>query len=144
MIIGGKKKTTCCIVCNEIFSYYPSEKSGKYCSRKCAGQINIKNLKERFKGKVHKKTSIEKMKVAQLGYKHHRWTGSIGTYKALHLWVNRHKGQLKYCEHCGTTNTNETYDWANISQLYKRDLNDYMRLCRKCHRKYDTNTKPKP
>lgn len=32
----------------------------------------------------------------------------------------------------------KSYDWANISGKYKRDLNDFMMLCRNCHRAFDT------
>lgn len=41
------------------------------------------------------------------------------------------------CEHCGCT---ETVEWANRSQTYQRDLDDWLALCRPCHRTYDRKT----
>jgi len=55
-------------------------------------------------------------------------------YDALHDWVKRHKPKAICCEHCGK----EGYlEWANKSHEYKRDLNDWLALCKKCHIKYD-------
>jgi hypothetical protein len=56
-------------------------------------------------------------------------------YQALHRWVNKELGQPKSCEFCKTTEG--WFDWSNISGEYKRELSDWQRLCRKCHRKYD-------
>lgn len=42
----------------------------------------------------------------------------------------------KKCEHCDTK-TSVRYEWANISHQYKRDLDDWMELCKKCHMAYD-------
>ena len=64
------------------------------------------------------------------------WKGNKVGNTALHNWVERHKGKPRKCEHCGTT-TAKKYDWANVSQKYKRELGDWVRLCRKCHAKYD-------
>jgi hypothetical protein len=55
-------------------------------------------------------------------------------YSSLHHWVKRHKGRPVKCEHCGgQTNL----QWANKSWEYHRDLEDWLSLCAKCHRKYD-------
>lgn len=60
------------------------------------------------------------------------------TYSGVHQWIKRVSGQPSYCEHCKTT-VATAYDWANISGEYKRDLNDWKRLCRKCHMAYDNH-----
>lgn len=64
------------------------------------------------------------------------WKGTNVKNIALHQWVAAHKGRLMCCEHCGDT-TRKIYDWANKDHKYERNLNDYIRLCRSCHRKYD-------
>lgn len=69
------------------------------------------------------------------GEKHHAWKGSNVGKDALHFWVIRHKSDPNYCEHCGSTT--DKLEWSNISQEYKRDLDDWQRLCRSCHLKYD-------
>lgn len=57
---------------------------------------------------------------------------------ALHDWVKRKLGKPNLCEHCGITTG--IFDWANISRKYYRDIEDWIRLCRKCHQKYDNVT----
>lgn len=56
------------------------------------------------------------------------------TYRTIHAWVSRHKPQPFLCEKCSLR---RSYDLANISGEYKRDINDYEWLCRSCHMKND-------
>ena len=59
-------------------------------------------------------------------------------YKALHLRVNLIRGKAKVCENCGSI---KFVEWANLTGKYE-DVNDYVSLCRKCHRILDkTNEK---
>lgn len=139
-----KIQTSKCKACQKEFKFYKSEQEGIYCSRKCylenpetIERVRQLGIKTSFAGRKHKPETIEKMRLAQAGRKHHRWGGENICYTALHKWVERHKGKAKKCEHCGTTDESKSYDWANVSKLYKRDLNDYIRLCRSCHRKFD-------
>ncbi len=67
---------------------------------------------------------------------HFEWKGELASYAAKHHWVARWLGKPKFCEECKTTIA-KTYNWANISGKYKRDLKDWKRLCRKCHHKFD-------
>lgn len=64
------------------------------------------------------------------------WKGDFAGYSAMHYWVNREKGKPKKCEHCGRTDKKK-YEWANKNHTYKRNKDDYVRLCTSCHRKYD-------
>lgn len=64
------------------------------------------------------------------------WKGNKATYKAFHYRMNALKGKPIVCEVCGTTNPQKTYDWANLTGRYD-DPNDYKRMCRSCHWKYD-------
>lgn len=64
----------------------------------------------------------------------HNYKGDEVGYYALHSWVSRHKGKATICEYCTSTNT---VQWANKSWEYKRDLDDWLELCKKCHIKYD-------
>ncbi len=68
------------------------------------------------------------------------WKGDKVGKEALHNWVERHLGKPRKCEHCNTLEA-KCYDWANKSQEYKRDLTDWIRLCRKCHTAYDYPTR---
>lgn len=72
------------------------------------------------------------------GKKHHFWKGDKVGIKALHQWVKRYLGRPKVCEFC-KKHVDDPYaiHWANKSGEYKRDLNDWIRLCRDCHINYD-------
>ncbi len=78
---------------------------------------------------------------------HCGWKGDEVGYDALHDWVQKY-GSLKYgnkinvCEHCGETKIGKyKMDWASKEHKYIRDLSEWLRLCRKCHAKYDKSFK---
>jgi len=58
------------------------------------------------------------------------WKGTGVGKSELHNWVRRNKPKPKLCVCCKKS---KPYDLANISQKYKRDINDFEWLCRKCH-----------
>ena len=62
------------------------------------------------------------------------WKGDEVSYMGLHGWIRNHKPKPELCEEC---NIKHTYDLANISGEYKRDINDFKWLCRGCHMKSD-------
>lgn len=64
------------------------------------------------------------------------WAGEEVGYHGVHKWIARWKGKPKMCEMCGSTSKRK-YEWANIDHKYRRVLEDYIRLCTSCHRKYD-------
>ena len=70
------------------------------------------------------------------GDKNPNWKGDNASYSAIHYWMERQLGKPKLCMHCGTT-TAKKFEWANISREYKRDVTDFIRLCCKCHKRYD-------
>ena len=65
------------------------------------------------------------------------WKGDNVGYKGLHKWVKKCKGKPKICEHCGIDCEEKRLEWANIDHKYKRNLDDFISLCCKCHRCYD-------
>ena len=67
--------------------------------------------------------------------KHYRWKGDNVSYSALHHWINKKLGHPFVCEHCGKSEGR--LEWANIDHTYRRVLEDWIRLCKSCHRKYD-------
>lgn len=67
-----------------------------------------------------------------------QWKGNEVGYRALHIWVESKLGKPSKCEHCNTDGlTQRKIHWANKSGQYLRDLDDWMRLCAKCHKQYD-------
>lgn len=58
------------------------------------------------------------------------WKGDLVGYKRLHFWLRRKLPKPSGCVDCGESKPLEV---ANISQTYKRDLEDWEWLCRRCH-----------
>lgn len=109
-----------CVICKKNFKTTLMEVKrggGNCCSREC--------WYKHFKSNVVKRED-----------KSPNWKGGSVGKAALHNWVEKHKGKPRKCEHCDTTKAKQ-YDWANVSQEYKRELSDFIRLCRSCHAKYD-------
>ena len=70
--------------------------------------------------------------------KNWNWKWEQSKYTAHHMWVIFHKWKPNYCEHCKKTDLRpRQYQWANIDHKYKRNLDDYIRLCATCHKKFD-------
>jgi site-specific DNA-cytosine methylase len=70
----------------------------------------------------------------QRGSRNSAWKGDDASYQAMHLRVQATRGAPSACEHCGATEG--FFDWASLTKNYA-DVNDYIRLCRKCHMKMD-------
>lgn len=68
---------------------------------------------------------------------HPNWKGNLIGYGGLHNRINNLLGKPKKCNHCGTT-TAKIFEWANKSGKYLLDIKDWIRLCRDCHKKYDS------
>jgi len=91
-----------------------------------------------FTGKNHTQESKYKisksLKGKNLGVEHWNWKG--GFPNDVHGWLKNLIGNAQnYKCKCGKT----AKDWANKDHKYKRDVNDYIPMCRSCHRIYDIN-----
>lgn len=62
------------------------------------------------------------------------------TYEALHQYIHKRLDPTKP-KNCQKCNKEKLLQLANKSQQYKRDLDDWMWLCIKCHQAYDGNLK---
>jgi len=99
-------------------------------------------IRKSNKGKIVSDETREKLSKALTGKftgkNNHNWKGDDVGYYALHTWVKKHLGRPTKCEHCGKDGlTGHQIQWANKDHKYRRNLDDWMRLCVKCHRKYD-------
>ena len=92
------------------------------------------------KNKTRRSMNTEFKKGENVGPDHRLWRGNRADYTSIHSWVSRWKGRPKKCEHCGSINM-KRYEWANINEEYSRNLDDYIRLCKSCHTKFDINKK---
>lgn len=55
-------------------------------------------------------------------------------YMNIHRWLARHYGPAKKCVNGHDA---KTYQWANITGIYERDIKNFQQLCRSCHCKID-------
>ena len=62
------------------------------------------------------------------------WKGDKVQNSALHIWIRKNKPKPEFCEIC---KINLPRDVANISGEYRRDISDFMWLCKKCHQVVD-------
>lgn len=75
----------------------------------------------------------------QLGPNNDSWKGGNATYAAFHKRVEATRGKPMICSACGTQEA-KRFEWCNLTGKYE-DVNDYLRMCVSCHRKYDKNRK---
>ncbi len=81
-------------------------------------------------GKNISQDQKDKISMANMGKKNRMWKGDDVGIVGLHSWIKRHKTKVALCQEC---NKKEPFDLANISGKYKRDINDFEWLCRRCH-----------
>jgi hypothetical protein len=115
-----------CDYCNK---YYKSQ-AKKFCSYKCKGLFQSTQERPEWVRKVISKS--------KMGNKNPQWKGDKVGYTALHNWIKR---RLEKPELCADCNVKKAIDLANISQEYKRNINDWEWLCRKCHMTKDGRIK---
>lgn len=77
---------------------------------------------------------------------HKRWCSGVCVYKdttgyaGIHSWVRKRKYKPNFCERC---KIKKAIDLANISGNYERNIDDYLYLCRSCHKLMDYSSKTK-
>lgn len=127
-------RATLCKTCSN------KSRKGKNFTEKQKKNMSIAQLKKvqqsdyipGFQGKHH--TLDMNKHLHQEGENSHNWRGDDVGIGDVHQWVRKHKPKPMLCEEC---HKNEPFDLANISGEYKRDINDYRWLCRKCHLESD-------
>ncbi|MFA5990501.1 MAG: hypothetical protein WC803_12970 [Sphingomonas sp.] len=131
-----KKK---CIVCNKLITNEATN-CKKHRPVTWASKVKESLAREDVK---------DKMRVAKKGKtydKANSWKGDKCGYAAKHVSVKSQVGNPKKCKHCGKVgekaNGRWNVHWANVSGEYKREAEDYIGLCRKCHYWFDRSRKP--
>ena len=108
---------------------------GKIVSEETRKKMSISGKSKVF-SEEHKK-NLSAAKYGRYGDKNNGWKGTRVKYSGLHLWVQKELGRADHCDGEKCSGVSERYEWANISGEYKRDVNDFEWLCRKCHMKKD-------
>lgn len=131
-------ETIICIVCSQTFNA-PFWRHRTVCSFACRNERTAAVNSAR---KKHPREGFQKGHRTNVGEKSPHWKGDKVGYAALHDWIVRCLGQPDACSHCLKSGLKgKQIHWANKSQQYRRDLNDWIRLCARCHKKYDEHLK---
>ncbi len=93
-----------------------------------------RDLKGRFIKGYSASPATQFKKGQNMGENNSQWVGDKVSYRALHTWIKTRLSKPLGCNHCGEI---KPLDLANKSQQYKRELDDWLWLCKKCHMKYD-------
>lgn len=97
-----------------------------------------KNISRGCKGVKRSDEARQNIRNGHRGPQNYLWKGNNIGYRTLHHWVQSELGKPHKCEHCLNEDLpHRSYHWANKSGQYKRKLSDWVRLCVKCHKKYD-------
>lgn len=87
---------------------------------------------------VKKIKDARKKQVFQEEEKSYAWKGDKIGYSGIHMWVRKSLGTPEICENCKKEGLKGMQiHWANKDHTYKRNLKDWIRLCARCHKKYD-------
>lgn len=138
----SRERRVRCERCGVLFKASPSQHR-KYCSKGCEGLAKTGSGNHFFGKKHTTKTKdliskANKGRVVNVGSDNPMWKGDNVGYNSLHSWIRRHKPKPEFCEHCGIKPPVEA---SNNSGEYKRDINDYEWLCKKCHGEKDKGWK---
>jgi len=118
-------ETLKCEICEEEIKKNPklSNKqfeNKRYCSVRCRQKGRSRDMKRK-----------------QTEQDNPNWKGDNATnLTTFHKRMEEKFGKPCFCVICETTDEEKTYDWACLTGNYE-DINDYKRLCRSCHKKYD-------
>lgn len=149
-----------CIECGAKFSR--RQRGNKYCGKSCYWRSKIgkshshgNKISAALSGVKKSKPHIAAVAASLSGRKrpelssekHPGWKGDMAGYSSIHDWVKRRINRSNICEQCGIDDkkikqshgTVISYlHLANISGEYKRQVDDWIFLCPKCHSALDS------
>jgi len=67
---------------------------------------------------------------------HPSFNGTDSEYVLIHNWIKDTLGKADHCDVADET-CSHSFQHSNLSQKYKRDLNDWQQLCASHHKRYD-------
>lgn len=63
-------------------------------------------------------------------------TTDYNKYMSTHSWIARHYGRANSCSN-NPQHTGPNFQWANVTGVYEKDVDNFKQLCRSCHAKLD-------
>lgn len=92
-------------------------------------------------GKAVSVASREKMRKRMLGKKNEQsiaWTGDKVGYFGIHDWLKLNYGKADICENSWCLGLSDVFQWAKIEgKKYERKRENFIKLCVRCHVRYD-------
>lgn len=65
-------------------------------------------------------------------------------YRIIHTWINKHYGKADRCDNPNCPHKSNTYEYClKNGKNHDRNIDNYIKLCRSCHRRYDMTTEKK-
>lgn len=111
-----------------------------------SGKHHTKETRKRWSkirtGRQISQETKNKMSLVRKGInsneKHYLWKGDDVGYFALHTWIRKKLPSTKSCQICLLK---PPYDCACITGVYNRELKNWARLCKSCHKILDNRKK---
>ena len=113
-------------------------------------EANIKRIKGKTWEQLYGKDVAERMKkvAGEVMGKFNRectdekspnWKGDDASYCAMHVTVRKYFGKATHCINPTCSGKSRYFEWSkkDHNTLYTRNVSDYQKLCRACHRGYD-------
>lgn len=92
-------------------------------------------------GRPHTEETKRLMSIARKGsvpWNKGKFINVSAGYNSVHTWLRRQVGSAKKCSNLLCEKDSTLYEYAKIpGRTYERVVNDYVPLCRKCHRSFD-------
>ena len=85
-----------------------------------------------------KKAGTGKWMKDKVGPLNSQWQGDNVSVRGIHVWLNRCFGKTRVCENVNCPGISNFYDWSKLrGKKYERKRENFWRLCRTCHNRYD-------
>lgn len=97
-----------------------------------------KKVSEALRGRKFTEEQKQLLRKPKLNGALRDWHGDMSAYKALHYRIGKKFGKPDTCEGCDKSGLiGQEIHWANKTGNYTEDREDWLRLCRKCHKEFD-------
>ena len=134
----GKGRCPTCITCGGKRSYSSTDRCRKCIPTRIKPKCLDCNIQLKTFYSKKCKSCMHKGRIGLKGSRSPSWKGESAKYTAKHMWIYSQLGKPEKCEFCSRDGLKGKFiNWANKSGKYLRNLDDWIRLCKPCHVKFD-------
>lgn len=81
---------------------------------------------------------MRKVMLGQTGEKCRNWTGDSVGYFGIHDWLAKEYGRANECQNSWCLGKHKLFHWAKLEdKKYERKRENFIKLCVRCHNRYD-------